>query len=232
MSKEELERIKKEFYLQLKPLIDSVIETNRNPQNSKIFHQNFSELRNRAEKIRQIYEYMADHLEALEEELVTVSESNVRYFFFTAFIFLGVVEITANYLADFIIAHLIATGQDFHIECAYRTPRIKHVISLKELEEERVPLATKLNFIEDCGITIIRSIFDTKFRNDLAHMNFEIKDNRVYIRGKPVEDMINSSTRKIIAAMNVHNKLMKEASLEIDSRMSSLKKAMSNRKPK
>jgi hypothetical protein len=227
MSKEEVERIRKEFTLQLKSLLDSVIERERTPQNIKIFKQNCSELLTRIQKIKQIYSYMADHL----EEIGTVSQSDIGYFFSLAFFYLGVVEITGNYVADFIIAHLLALGHDFHIECTYRTPRIKHVTYLKELEEERVPLATKVNFIEDCGITVFKSIFDVKLRNDIAHMNFEIKDNRVYIRGKPAVEMIESSHKKILAALAVHEKLMTETSTDLDSRMSSLKKDMSNRKP-
>jgi len=208
MSKKELERIKKEFYLQLKPLIDSVIKTRRTSKDSMILKKNFSEISARALKIDQIYNYMAEQVDILEEELGTVPESSVRYFFRVAFFYLGVVEITGNFLADFVIAHLIASGHDFHIECSYRTPRIKHVAYLKELEEERVPLATKLNFIEDCGITILRSVINTKLRNDIAHMNFEIKENTVYIRGKLAIGMINSSIFRMLAALDAHETLM------------------------
>lgn len=218
MSKEELERIKKEFASQLKPLLDSVVHKVRNPQESKIFRQNLLEIQVRAQKVRQIYGYMAQHLDVLDVELATVAEPSVKYFFYIAFYYLGVAEITGNFLADFVILHLIANGHDFHIECAHKTPRIKHVIYLKDLEEERVPLATKLNFIGDCGITIFKSIFDTKLRNDIAHMNFEIKGDIVYIRGKPAIDMINRSLSKMLTALDEHESLMK--------------KAMSNRKPK
>lgn len=41
MSKKELERIKKEMPLQLKPLLDSVMKGSRTSQKSKILHQNF-----------------------------------------------------------------------------------------------------------------------------------------------------------------------------------------------
>jgi hypothetical protein len=232
MSKKELERIKKEFYLQLKPLIDSVINTRRTSKNSMILKKNFSEISAKSSKIHQIYNYMAEQIDILEEELSAVPESSVRYFFFVGFLYLTAVEITGNFLADFVIAHLIASGHDFHIECTYRTPRIKHVVYLKELEEERVPLATKLNFIEDCGITIFRSIINTGLRNDIAHMNFEIKENMVYIRGKPAIDMVHSSILKIVAALDAHETLMKEAILDLDIKTSSLKKALSNHKPK
>lgn len=232
MSKKELERIKREFPLQLKPLLDSVMKGSRTSQKSKIFRQNCLELKAKIEKMKQIYDYMAQHIDTLAEELNTVTESSVRYFFHIAFFYLGVVEITGNFLADFVIAHLIANGHDFHVESVYRTPRIKHVVYLKELEEERVPLATKLNFIEDCGITIFRSIIDTKLRNDIAHMNFEIKDNTVYIRGKSAIDMINSSIWKMVTALDAHESLMEKTSSDLDARISSLKKALSNREPK
>jgi hypothetical protein len=77
--------------------------------------------------------------------------------------------------------------------------------------EERVPLATKLNFIEDCGITIFKSIIDTRLRNDIAHMNFDIDGDMVYIRGKPAIDMIVNSVNKMWTAFDVQTSLMKEA---------------------
>lgn len=182
----------------------------RTSKNFKIFSQNSSEMSTKIEKIKQIYSYMAQHIDALTKELDTVTESSVRYFLHIAFFYLGVVEMTGNFLADFIIIHLIANGHDFHIECRYRTPRIKHVVYLKELEEERVPLATKLNFIEDCGITIFRSIINTTLRNDIAHMNFEIKENIVYIKGKPAINMINSSLSKMVTTLDAHESLLKK----------------------
>lgn len=232
MSKKELERIKKEFYLQLKPLIDSVIKMRRTPKISRAFKENLLKIKTQNSKIHQTYNYMADQLDILEEELSAVPESSVRFFFSIAFFYLGLVEMSGNFLADFVITHLIATGHDFHIECTYRTPRIKHVVYLKELEEERVSLATKLNFIEDCGITIFRSIINTRLRNDIAHMNFDIKEDTVYIRGKPAIEMINSSIFKMLAALDAHDDLMKEAILDLDVKISSLKKALSNHKPK
>lgn len=232
MSKEELEKIKKEFASQLKPLIDSAVHKIRNPKESKIFRQNLLELQVRAQKVRQIYGYMAQHLDVLGVELATVAESGVKYFFDMAFFYLGVVEITGNFLADFVILHLIANGHDFHIERAYKTPRIKHVIYLKDLEEERVPLATKLNFIEDCGITIFKSIIDTKLRNHIAHMNFKIKGDIVYIRGKPAIDMITRSLSKMLIALDEHESLMKKAISDVDARIDLMKKSMSNRKPR
>lgn len=232
MSKKELEKIKKEYYLQLKSLIDSVIKMRRKSKISRAFKENLLKIKTQNSKIHQTYNYMADQLDILEEELSAVPESSVRFFFNIAFFYLGLVEMTGNFLADFVIAHLIATGHDFHIECAYRTPRIKHVVYLKELEEERVSLATKLNFIEDCGITIFRSIINTRLRNDIVHMNFDIKEDTVYIRGKPAIEMINSSIFKMLAARDAHDDLMKEAILDLDVRISSLKKALSNHKPK
>jgi phosphopantetheine adenylyltransferase len=232
MSKKELERIKKEYSSQLKPLIDSAIKMRRTPKISRALKENLLKIKTQNSKIDQTYNYMAQQVDILEEELSTVPESSVRFFFSIAFFYLGIVEMTGNFLADFVIAHLIATGHDFHIECTYRTPRIKHVVYLKELEEERVSLATKLNFIEDCGITIFRSIINTRLRNDIAHMNFDIKQDTVYIRGKPAIEMINSSIFKMLAALDAHESLMKEAILDLDVRMSSLKKAFSNHEPK
>lgn len=93
-------------------------------------------------------------------------------------------------------------------------------------------MATKLNFIEDCGITIFKSIIDTKLRNYIAHMNFEIKGDIVYIRGKPAIDMITRSLSKMLTALDEHESLMKKVMSDVDARIDLMKKSMSNRKPK
>lgn len=80
---------------------------------------------------------------------------------------------------------LVASGRDFHIERLYKTPRIKHALSIEDLKEERVPLTTELNFIKENGLSKLASTIDNQFRNDIAHLKFDIKENMIYIRGKP-----------------------------------------------
>jgi hypothetical protein len=233
MSNKELEKVKKEFHSQLKPLFDSVDKTKTytTSRNYRMFRQNLLELVPRLEKMKQIYGFMTHslghHVNAPDEEPPTIAESSASDFEF-AFLYLGIVEMGGNLLADLVITYLIATGHDFHLECAYRTPRIKHLTSLKELEEERVPLATKLNFIEDCGITIFKSIIDTQLRNDIAHMKFEIKGNTVYIRGKPAVFRIYDCLTKMRTALAEHISLEKKAKAEADACRERTKKAMSN----
>jgi len=102
------------------------------------------------------------------------------------FVYLGAVESIGNTAVDVLVMLLIANGRDFHIECRYTTPRIKHVTSIKDLEEERVPLTTKLNFLKENGVRKLTSIIDSKLRNAIAHLRFDVKEGEVFVDGKSV----------------------------------------------
>jgi len=115
------------------------------------------------------------------------------------FLFLGYAEGLGNCFADILSMLLVANGRDFHIE-SRSTPRIKHVVSMNDLEKERVPLRTKLNFLEDNGVTVLNSIIDTDLRNRIAHLNFRVEKDKVYVKGKPGWESIMNNIRILLAA--------------------------------
>lgn len=117
------------------------------------------------------------------------------------FLYLGLVESLGNGIVDIIVMLLVANGRDFHIECRHTTPRIKHVTSLKDLEKERVPLTTKLNFLRDNDVKELPSIIDTTLRNDIAHLKFDVREDKVYIKGKLAKDVLNASFGKLVTAL-------------------------------
>jgi len=94
--------------------------------------------------------------------------------------YLGIVESVENWTTNILIMLLIASGKDFHI----KTPILRHVPSLKDLEKTYVPLKMKLDFLREYGIKTYPSVIDNKLRNDIAHFNFKIENNVVTIRGK------------------------------------------------
>ena len=65
MSEKELERIKREYTLQIKPLIDYALKIPGTPKHTRIISQNFEEIMDRSLKIDQIYGYMAQHIDFL-----------------------------------------------------------------------------------------------------------------------------------------------------------------------
>ena len=114
------------------------------------------------------------------------------------FTYMGLVESIGNTLVNIVVMVLVANGRDFHIECRYATPRIKHAISIKELEDERVPLTTKLNFLRDNGIKKLTAIIDSELRNEIAHLRFDFRKNRVVIKGKPASEIASAGTVRLI----------------------------------
>jgi hypothetical protein len=110
----------------------------------------------------------------------TKKEDSVSSQILDLFLYLGLVESLGNCYVDLLVMLLITNGRDFHIESRYSTPRIKHVISIDDLEKEKVPLTMKLNFLKDNGLENFADVVDSKLRNDITHLNFEIrKDDRI-----------------------------------------------------
>lgn len=146
--------------------------------------------------------------------------------FIELFAYMGFTEILGNHMVDIIIMLLVANGRDFHIECrGYRTPRIKHVVSIKaDLEQEKIPLGTKIQFLEDNGIAGVTSVIDTKLRNDIAHMKFDVKYEgteftpifemdkkyRIYVKGKPATEIASICSQKLSHAYLTTWKLIGE----------------------
>ena len=115
---------------------------------------------------------------------------------FSLYRYLAIVESVGNIVVDMLIMLLVANGKDFHIESIY-APRIRHVYSLDDLEKVYVPLKMKLEFLNYYGIKTVPSIIDSKLRNDIAHFNFEKIMNKIIIRGKEVDEVVNPNLKKI-----------------------------------
>jgi len=130
------------------------------------------------------------------------------------FFYLGLVESLGNCYVDILVMLLVTNGRDFHLESRFSTPRIKHLVSIKELEREKVPLKAKLNFLEDNGIKCFTSVIDTQLRNDIAHLNFELKDDQVRLRNKPVTDVVTLCFDRFMLATRTIYELLYELAVD------------------
>jgi hypothetical protein len=131
------------------------------------------------------------------------------------FFYLGLVESFGNCFVDLLVMLIIANGRDFHIESMYSSPRIRHVNSMIDLEKEKVPLTTKLNFLRDNGIDTFSSVIDSKLRNDIAHLNLEIVENNIVIRGKLIEDFFNPCFDRLMTATTRVSILINKLALDL-----------------
>jgi hypothetical protein len=107
-------------------------------------------------------------------------KKDISYLLFS---YLGLVEILGNSFSDILVLLLVTTGIEFHIERMYMMPRIKHASHLEDLK--KTPLRIKLDFLDENGLKSFASVFNTDLRNAIAHMNFTIRDNDLYIGDKP-----------------------------------------------
>jgi hypothetical protein len=141
------------------------------------------------ELLRNAYLSFRKHGGRAVRVFLDIGTAKVESDLFYVFSYLGIVESLGNAIVDLLVLLLVANGRDFYIECLHTSPRIKHVLKIEDLEEERVPLTTKLNFLRDNGLRFAASLIDTDLRNTIAHLKFETRDDKVYIRSKTRKSM-------------------------------------------
>jgi hypothetical protein len=189
------EKIKSE----LKPFLDG-LSAGIDSRAHGLFRAAYLDFKERYERTREIRSYA---MKGLFAKTHAVKDSIQLMFSY-----LGLVESLGTALADILIMLLVANGIDFHIERSSRFPRIKHALRMKDLEDEYTPLKAKLNFLKENGILTLPSIIDTETRNSIAHMNFEVKGSQVLTKGKPIEESLLESERKLLHASNTITDLL------------------------
>lgn len=199
MSERELRQIGKKVASELKPFLDRIRMQKADYQLFEEAYLNFQERFGRAAGI----------VMWLDKEY-----SKIPSEIYQTFIYLGIVESIGNTIVDLVIMLLVATGRDFHIECQHTTPRIKHAMTIKDLEKERVSLTTKLNFLRDNDLKTFASLIDTSLRNIIAHLKFDVKDGKVFIKGKPAPKLLTTSTRKTVEALMIAEKSISGLAME------------------
>lgn len=189
---------------ELTPFLNGIRSLGTDSRNFEIFKEAFIDFENTLERKKNI---LGPFYKSYVERAHTLSKDIIHDIFF----YLGLVESFGNCIADIIVLLLVANGRDLHIECRYtRTPRIKHVTSIKELETERVPLTTKLNFLDDNSVKELASIIDSELRNAIAHLKFDVRDDKIFIKGKSVEDIVTHSSLKLAAAIKTTRTLIRQ----------------------
>ena len=206
VSEEELKQINEKISEELEPFLDGIRTMGSRSRNFRLFkeaYNDFLEKHSRALTIAELLiKVKVEPTNELVEDLMEL------------FTCMGFVESVGNTIVNFIVMLLVANGRDFHIECRYTTPRIKHAVSIKDLEDERVPLTTKLNFLRDNGITELASIIDSELRNRIAHLEFDVRKDRIYIKGKPAFEFAKKSSDKLLHAVLTTLKLVSQLEKE------------------
>jgi hypothetical protein len=185
---------------ELKPFLDGLEGIDVDSRAHGLYRAAYLDFKERHERTSEIRSYA---MQGLFSKTHAVKDSIQLMFSY-----LGLVESLGTALVDILIILLVANGIDFHVERSSRFPRIKHALMMKDLEDEYTPLKTKLNFLKENGIVTLPAIIDTETRNSIAHMNFEVKGNQVLTKGKPIEEKLLESERKLLHASNTITNLL------------------------
>lgn len=186
-----LERIDDE----LKPFFNGLRDINKSQL--EIFKQACKRFGIRSQQSTKLMQLINQDLLIEIQEEPTI-EQQIR----ELFSYLGFVESLGNCYVDVLVMFLVANGRDFHIESNYSTPRIRHAVSITDLEKDWVPLKTKLNFLRENGIETFTSLIDTTLRNDIAHLNFSIIDGKICTKKHPINKTIKPIIWKLILSIS------------------------------
>lgn len=204
------DEIGKKIRSELQPFLTGIRNADVNSREYKLFKAAFSGFKERHEHTQEIQGYPLRGLFAKTH----VVKDSIQWMFS----YIGLVESLGTALADVLIMLLVANGIDFHIERSSKFPRIKHALTMKDLEDEWVPLAVKLNFLRENGISTLSSIVDAKTRNDIAHMRFKVTGNQVIIKGKPVGEILLENETKLLHAFNIVTALLDKSAIKRSAR--------------
>ena len=202
--------IEREITSELEPFLDGIRTIGTTSRDFGLFKEAYAYFENKYERKREILRHI------LRDAETEFQISSVKDKIYMLFVYLGTVESVANAVVDILVMLLVANGRDFHIECrGYRTPRIRHVASIKDdLEEERVPLGTKLSFLRENGIKRFTSVVDSELRNAIAHLKFDIKKNEIFVKGQPAPDIFITSWLELSIALGTAEKLLNQLAEE------------------
>ena len=192
--------------IELLPFLDHLCRMDKKSPQFSIFSKAYSDFEKRLKRAEELETYL---LFGITEP----SRGGVKDSIYPLFLYLGVVESLGNTISDILVMLLVANGQDFHIERRYGSPRVKHAVSIMDLEEERVPLAAKLDFMKENGIKTVASSIDTRLRNDIAHLRLDVSlkigNLQISVRGKRTWVAVNDALADLFAASSSVLKLLK-----------------------
>ena len=200
--KGELEKIQQEITAELKPYLDTIINMEKKSASYKQFCKALDIHDQKFAHGSHIYDYIMKDFEE-------ISKHGTKEEIHRLFSYLGLVESIGNTVTDIIVMILVANNIDFHVESIRSTPRIRHVNSIEDLDKNRVPLTAKLNFLRDNQISVFPSVVDSELRNKIAHMNFEIRRNQIWIKGKQGSEVVTLAWCRLITAIETVEELLR-----------------------
>lgn len=119
--------------------------------------------------------------------------------YYLLYIFIGAIESFGNIIVNVLILLIVANGKKFKL-------KNKKYSKMEDFENKKkyVSLGEKLGFLKKHNITVVNLGIDTELRNSIAHLNFEIKENEIFVRNKPaINEVFVSMTKLMDITLNV-----------------------------
>jgi hypothetical protein len=96
----------------------------------------------------------------------------------------------------------------------YFTKQIMNASSLDDLKRGFIPLRVKLSFLRANGLKEVASVIDAKFRNDVAHFNFDIHGDEIVVGDKKITPLIVENVHNLLRLLAVVSELLKKLAIE------------------
>jgi hypothetical protein len=181
---------KKKIETELEPFIDGIRTMVKDSVGFTMFSKAYRDYASKYDHYSKIVQYFSKGLSKLTEN----PKDKMQWLLW----YLGLLEGINHTTLNMLIMLLKANQDQIQITYPTNTPRIKHALSLDELEETFIPLTAKLNFLNENGLKETTSLIDTELRNAVAHFKFDIKNDDIYLEGKRAMPLITDGIFKLL----------------------------------
>jgi hypothetical protein len=197
-----LQKESKKIEAELEPFIDCIRRMATDSADFIMFSKAYGGYANRYDRYSRVVRHFSKGMSKVTEN----PKDKMQWILY----YLGLLEGINNTTLNILIMLLKANQNQMHVTYARAVPRIKHALSLDELEEKFIPLTAKLNFLKQNGLKEITSLIDSELRNEVAHFKFDIIDDDICLEGKKAMPKIADSMFKVLVVFSgVHTCLEK-----------------------
>jgi hypothetical protein len=187
-AQKEIDEIKQSAKSQIEGLLDNIQVMAAMSKEFQLFKRNYEYFNKQYEEKEKMFSYLffTRAPETESDKAISFGEKGQQLLFS----YLGAIESIGDSLVNILVMLVIASGEDFHIESRHKTPTIRHVKKIQELERQLIPLSTKISFLLMNNVRFIKRVVDTSLRNRIAHLNFKIDHDVIYIKHKPAKGKV------------------------------------------
>jgi hypothetical protein len=186
---------------ELKPFLNGIKKLKKSSKEYQIFREAYTDFKAQVQDKREVFSSMLP---------TDFDSSDLKDNLYSLFLYLGMVESVGRKIIDLLVLLLVANGKDLGKKI--------EVASMDDLDNEKkyISLGTKLTFLKDNGLLEVVSIIDREFRNAIAHLKFQIRNNSAYFKGKNAFATAFNNLEKLTMAVDIIDNLLIKLDDEID----------------